>query len=274
MNVSLLSISLPGLAAVLVLVVLVWLASLSRRDASIIDIFWGPGFVVAASVYLALFDGWEARSVLALVLVSLWGLRLAAHILWRSRGKAEDYRYQEMREKHGARFWWVSLFTVFLFQGALMWLISAPLLQAIRAPQPAGWTAFDVAALVLFVIGFSFEAVGDLQLTRFRADPGNRGKVLRTGLWRYTRHPNYFGDAVVWWSFFALALGTPGSLWTIYSPLMMTFLLLKVSGVGLLEKKLTRTRSEYSDYVAGTSAFVPWFSNQPRDRGLGPTSAN
>ena len=263
---SLLSIWLPGLAAALVLLVLAWLVSLERSDASIIDVFWGPGFVVTAAVYLSLSDGWAPRKTLALVLVSLWGLRLAAHILWRSRGMDEDYRYQEMREKHGTRFWWVSLFTVFLFQGVLMWLISVPLLQAIRAPQPAGWTAFDLAAVVLFVIGFLFEAVGDLQLARFRSDPGNRGKVLQTGLWRYTRHPNYFGDAVVWWGFFVLALGTPGSLWTIYSPLAMTFLLLKVSGVGLLEKKLTRTRSEYADYVAGTSAFVPWFSNQPRNR--------
>jgi steroid 5-alpha reductase family enzyme len=266
MNVALLSIWLPGLAAALVLLVLVWLGSLSRRDASIVDIFWGPGFVVAAVVYLSLSDGWAPRKTLALVLVSLWGLRLAAHILWRSRGKAEDYRYREMRERHGARFWWVSLFTVFLFQGVLMWLISVPLLQAIRAPQPAGWTVFDLAAVVLFMVGFFFEAVGDLQLARFRSDPGNRGKVLQSGLWRYTRHPNYFGDAVVWWSFFVLALGTPGSLWTLYSPVVMTFLLLKVSGVGLLEKKLTRTRPEYADYVAGTSAFVPWFPSQPRDR--------
>jgi steroid 5-alpha reductase family enzyme len=248
------------------LLVLVWLASLARRDASIVDVFWGPGFVASACVYAALGDGWAPRTMLALALVSLWGLRLAAHILWRSRGKQEDYRYQEMREKHGKRFWWVSLFTVFLFQGLLMWLISVPLLQAIRASQPAGWTAFDLAALVLFVVGFFFEAVGDLQLARFRSDTGNRGRVLRTGLWRYTRHPNYFGDAVVWWSFFTLALGTPGSLWTIYSPLLMTLLLLKVSGVGLLEKKLSRTRSEYADYVARTNAFVPWFPGPRRDR--------
>jgi steroid 5-alpha reductase family enzyme len=248
------------------LLVLVWLASLARRDASIVDVFWGPGFVASAWVYAALGDGWAPRAMLALALVSLWGLRLAAHILWRSRGKPEDYRYQEMREKYGKRFWWVSLFTVFLFQGLLMWLISVPLLQAIRAPQPAGWTAFDLAALVLFVVGFFFETVGDLQLARFRSDTGNRGRVLRTGLWRYTRHPNYFGDAVVWWSFFVLALGTPGSLWTLYSPLLMTLLLLKVSGVGLLEKKLSRTRSEYADYVASTNAFVPWFPRPRRDR--------
>ena len=121
----------------------------------------------------------------------------------------------------------------------------------------------------LFLVGFAFEAVGDLQLTRFRADPSNRGKVLDTGLWHYTRHPNYFGDAVVWWSFFGVALATPGALWTIYSPVLMTFLLLKVSGVGLLEKKLQQTRPEYAEYVAATNAFLPWWPRRDAARGAG-----
>ncbi|NIM01568.1 MAG: DUF1295 domain-containing protein [Acidobacteria bacterium] len=254
-----LSLWLPGFAAAVGLLLLVWPISLWRRDASIVDIFWGPGFALAAFVYALLSDGWTPRETLVLALVSVWGLRLAAHILARSLGKDEDYRYREMRSKHDRRFWWVSLFTVFLFQGLLITLISAPLLQAIRSPSPAGWTGFDLAAAALFAFGFLFEAVGDLQLSRFRADPSNRGKVLRHGLWRYTRHPNYFGDAVVWWSFFFFALATPGSVWTIYSPVLMTFLLLKISGVGLLEKKLHRTRSEYVDYVETTNAFVPWF---------------
>ncbi len=263
---ALIEVWLAGLAAALGVVLVVWVISLVKVDAGIIDVFWGPGFVVTAGVYAALSDGWGPRTTLALAIVSLWGLRLAAHILWRSRGQGEDYRYGEMRDKHGPRFWWVSLFTVFLFQGLLLTLISAPLLQAIRSPKPAAWTGFDLAALVLFGIGFLFEAVGDLQLSRFRSDPRNRGKVLRTGLWRYTRHPNYFGDAVVWWSFFALASGTPGSLWTVYSPILMTFLLLKVSGAGLLEKKLNRTRSDYNEYVAATSAFVPWFPKRDLSR--------
>ncbi len=257
--ISLIPLWLGGLATVLGAFGLIWVVSLARRDASIVDIFWGPGFVLATAVYAWSAEGWAPRETLVLVLVSLWGVRLAVHILWRARGKGEDYRYVEMREKHGGGFWWVSLFTVFLFQALLVALISAPLLQAVQARQPARWTVFDLVGVLLFATGFLFEAVGDLQLSRFRADPANRGKVLRSGLWRYTRHPNYFGDAVVWWSFFVLAVGTPGSLWTVYSPIVMTFLLLKVSGVGLLEKKLRRTRSEYADYVARTNAFFPWF---------------
>jgi len=263
---SLFTVWLYGLPVALTLVFLVWLVSLVRRDASVIDIFWGPGFVSLAWVYAVVSDGWPSRRLLVLALVSLWGLRLAAHILWRSRGKGEDYRYAEMRERYGARFWWVSLITVFLLQGVLMWLISAPLLQVIAAAESGSLTIFDLIGSVLFVIGFLFEAIGDLQLARFRTDPGNRGKVLRSGLWRYTRHPNYFGDSVVWWSFYVLALGTPGALWTIYSPILMTLLLLKVSGVGMLEKKLKRTRSEYADYVASTNAFLPWFPRSPSRR--------
>jgi len=259
-----LSIWLPGLAAVMGLMIVVWLASLARRDDGVVDIFWGPAFVLVVAVYATADGGWAPRKFLGLGLVSIWGLRLAGHILWRARGKREDYRYREMREKHGESFWWVSLFTVFLFQGLLVWLISAPLLLAVRSPLPAAWTAFDVAASVLFVVGFAFEAVGDLQLARFRSDPANLGRVLRSGLWRYTRHPNYFGDAVVWWSFFLLALGTPGSLWTIYSPLLMTVLLLKISGVSLLERKLQQTRTGYRDYVASTNAFLPWFPRSSR----------
>ena len=256
---SLLPVWFSGLAVALTLVILVWVLSLLRRDASIIDIFWGPGFVALVWTYAVLGKGWPPRTLLTLALVSLWGLRLAAHIFWRSRGKPEDYRYAEMRERHGKQFWWVSLFTVFLLQGVLLWLISAPLLQSITTAEPAGLTSLDLGAAALFVLGFLFETIGDLQLARFRSDPENRGKVLQSGLWRYTRHPNYFGDAVVWWSFFLLALSTPGAVWTLFSPVLMTLLLLKVSGVGLLEKKLNRTRPEYADYVARTNAFVPWF---------------
>jgi steroid 5-alpha reductase family enzyme len=247
---------IQGLPAALGLVSVIWLASLVRRDASIIDIFWGPGFALLAWIYAVAGGGGSYRSWLVPALVSLWGLRLGLHILLRSRGKGEDYRYAEMRERHGVRFPWVSLVTVFALQGVLMWLISAPLAHAAAGP---GRPLLDGVALALFAFGFLFEAVGDWQLTRFRADPANRGRVMRGGLWRYTRHPNYFGDAVVWWSFFLLALAAPGAWWTVFAPLLMTLLLLKVSGVGLLEKKLARTREGYADYVRRTNAFLPWF---------------
>lgn len=263
---GLLSAWLVGLAGALVLVTLVWILSVFRRDASVIDIFWGSGFALLAWIYVLRAEAPTPRAYLVAGLVTLWGLRLGLHIAWRGRGKGEDYRYREMREAHGTSFVWRSLGTVFWLQGLLMALISAPLLQAALAGEPRGLGPVDGLAAAVFIFGFLFEAVGDLQLARFKDDPANRGRVMRTGLWRYTRHPNYFGDAVVWWGFFLFALATPGSLWTVYAPVLMTGLLLKVSGVALLEKKLSRTKPEYAEYAARTNAFVPWFPRGGRAR--------
>ncbi len=253
-----------ALPVTLALMVAVWLASLAKRDASIVDIFWGPGFVLAGWTYFLTAHGTQARKLLVVVLVTVWGSRLALHILRRSVGRGEDYRYAAMRETWGPRFPWVSLFTVFLLQGALVFAISAPLHQAASAPLPDRLGAMDLAGVLVFLVGLGFESVGDWQLARFKADPASRGKVLDRGLWRYTRHPNYFGDALVWWGLFLVALATPGSLWTIYSPALMTFLLVRVSGVSLLEKSLADRRPGYREYMARTSAFVPWF---PRGKG-------
>jgi steroid 5-alpha reductase family enzyme len=247
---------LTGLGAAFALVLVAWVVSLVRRDASVIDCFWGSGFALLSWVYFLGTEGPLLPRLLPATLVTIWGGRLSLHILWRSRDAPEDYRYREMRERHGSRFPLVSLFTVFLLQGALLWLISTPLLQAGRATELSLW---HLAAVMVFAVGFLFETVGDLQLSRFRADLSNTGQVMKTGLWRYTRHPNYFGDALVWWSFFLLALAHPGSGWTFLSPLLMTALLLKVSGVSLLEQKLRRTRAGYAEYVARTNAFFPWF---------------
>jgi steroid 5-alpha reductase family enzyme len=262
---SFLSTWLIGLAAASILMFGAWTLSLWRRDAGIIDGFWGSGFVLLAWIYWVLAGGTTERKLLLVILVTLWGLRLTGHIALRNWGEPEDYRYREMREKHGATFPVVSLFKVFLLQGGLMWLISVPLLQAQSARAPLN--LLDVAGVIVFAVGLVFETIGDLQLVRFRADPDNRGRVLRTGLWRFTRHPNYFGDAAVWWGFFLIALATPGSAWTVFSPLLMTFFLLKVSGVVMLEKKLVESRPEYAEYVASTSAFVPWFPRKPRTAG-------
>lgn len=240
-----------------------WLVSLARRDASIVDIWWGPGFAAVAALAFALAPAPGARGALLVALASLWGLRLGGYLSWRNHGRGEDPRYARMRRHHGARFARVSLVTVFGLQGVLQWLVSLPLQVAPLRPGAAPLGALDALGVALFAIGFAFEAVGDLQLARFRADPANRGRVMDRGLWRYTRHPNYFGDCVVWWGLWCLAASTPLGPWTIASPLVMTFLLLRVSGVPMLERGLAKTRPGYADYVARTPAFVPWLPKRP-----------
>ena len=247
-----------ALALALGVMTLVWVLSLLKRDAGIVDVFWGLGFVAVAWFYFFATDGFPARKILVVTLVSLWGVRLSAHILVRSLGRGEDYRYRAMREKHPRHFAIWSLFAIFWLQAAILWFVSAPLLAAQRSELPVGLTWFDHAGLALFATGFLFETIGDWQLTRFKRDPANQGRVMQHGLWRYTRHPNYFGDSLVWWGLFLIALSTPGSLWTIASPILMTFLLLKVSGVSLLEQSLRETKPEYADYARRTSAFFPW----------------
>lgn len=258
MSPSITALALSGLAAAVGLTTLVWLASLPRRDASIIDVFWSLGFVLLAWLYRAQVPVESLRETVVPVLVTIWGLRLSFYILWRNWGQGEDYRYAAMREKWGPRFPLVSLPVVFWMQGALFWLVGMPLLQIQVSRQPADWTGLDSLGAVLFAVGFFFEAVGDFQLARFKADPANQGKVMDRGLWRYTRHPNYFGDATLWWGFGCFALATHGSLWTLISPLLMSFLIVKVSGVALLEKGLGDTKPKYRDYVRRTSAFFPW----------------
>jgi steroid 5-alpha reductase family enzyme len=248
-----------GLTLALGLMTVVWILSLVKRDASIIDSFWGLGFVILVWWYLSRSEANTPRGLLVGGLVTLWGLRLSLYITWRNWGMGEDYRYREMRARNPESFPWRSLFTVFWLQAVLMWLISLPLLQAVRSPVPSRLAWLDWLGALVFTGGFVFESVGDWQLARFKSDPANSGKVLSRGLWRYTRHPNYFGDAMVWWGFFFFALATPRSLWTIYGPVVMTVLLMKVSGVALLEKRLKEVRPAYGDYVARTNAFFPWF---------------
>lgn len=250
-----LTAALSGLLAVLGALTLLWVLSLRLRDASIIDAFWGPGFALATLVYYVVDAGPSARGALLLVLVSVWAARLGYHLLRRNRRMGEDPRYVAMRAKHGERWGRVSLFRVFWLQGAILWIVSAPLLAAVISPAALGWLDFAGAAVVL--AGLAVEAMADHQLTRFRADPANKGRVLESGLWRYSRHPNYFGDAVVWWGLYAVSAGA-GAYWTIFAPMIMTFLLLKVSGVPLLEKSLAQSRPGYAEYVRRTSSFVPW----------------
>jgi steroid 5-alpha reductase family enzyme len=261
---SLLGIMGLSLAAAVAYITVIWLVSLALRNASIVDVFWGLGFALLAVVYFVTADGFVGRKILVVTLVTVWGLRLALYVLWRNWGKGEDYRYRAWREKAGEKFWWVSLFQVFLLQGALLWLISAPLLAAQFYGSPDELTVVDLLGALLWAVGFFFEAVGDWQLAAFKADPANKGKVMQSGLWRYTRHPNYFGDATVWWGYFIIAAGTVHGLWTVFSPVLMTLLLLRVSGVALLERAQVQTKPQYRAYIESTSAFLPRFPRRPR----------
>jgi steroid 5-alpha reductase family enzyme len=238
---------------------LLWLLSLKLKNASIVDIWWGLGFVLIAWASYALTESYQPRKLLVCTLVTIWGLRLAWHLWRRNRGKGEDFRYRAMRKRHGAQFKIISLFLVFGLQGLLLWVVSLPLQFAQAALWPWTLTWWDYAGSGVWFAGFLFEAVSDWQLARFKAEPQNKGRVLNQGLWRYTRHPNYFGDALVWWGFWLIAMATPDGFITILSPLLLTFLLLKVSGVALLERSLVKTRPGYQAYMKKTSAFIPWF---------------
>lgn len=251
-------------AIVLGLMILLWLLSLVLRNSSIVDIFWGTGFVIVAwAAFVFAGEGFLARKLLLAGLVTVWGLRLSIHILRRNGGKPEDFRYAKWRQESGRRWWWYSFFKVFLLQGVLLWIISAPLVAAQFAPLPTRLGLLDGLGVVVWALGFFFEATGDAQLERFKADPANRGRLLTTGVWRFTRHPNYFGDAAQWWGYFLIAVAA-GGLWTIFSPVLMTLLLVRVSGVALLEKTLIETKPGYRQYAETTSAFVPWFPRRPR----------
>lgn len=244
-------------AVILVLMVLLWLLSLQIKNASIIDIFWGIGFVMIAWIAFALTpQGYLPRKLLLGVLVTIWGLRLAIHIRIRNLGKPEDFRYAKWREENGARWWWFSFVQVFLLQGFLMWIIGAPILAAMTSGFPAIVTPLDWLGALLWVLGFLFELIGDAQLMRFKKDSNNHGKLFTGGMWKYTRHPNYFGEAVLWWGYYLVALAA-GRWWTIFSPVIMTYLLTKVSGVAMLERTM-KQKPGYGEYIRKTSAFLPW----------------
>ncbi len=251
--------SLNSLLLLIATMTCVWLLSLARRDASIIDPLWGTGFVLVTWFVLGSTPPAQMleRSWLLAALTTIWGLRLSAYLLYRNLGHGEDRRYRVMREYHGPRFWWVSFLTVFMLQAVILWIVSLPIQASMvkSSGSPLGW--LDLAGVALWSIGLFFEAVGDFQMARFQADPQNSVRVMDRGLWRLTRHPNYFGDFCVWWGLYLVA-AAGGAAWTISSPLLLSFLLLKFSGVSLLEKTITSRRPEYADYQMRTSAFFPW----------------
>ena len=245
---------LMALAAILLVGGLGWVASVLVRKVSFVDSLWSLFFLLAAAIFATTAGELSDRAWLVLGLVTLWSLRLSLHITVRNWGEPEDHRYEAIRENNEPGFVVKSLYIVFGLQGVLAWIISAPLFTAINSAAAPG--VLDAAALVLFLVGFVFEALGDWQLSRFSADENNRGKVLDTGLWRYTRHPNYFGEFCIWWAFWLFAAAA-GAWWTIFAPLLMSFLLLRVSGVTMLEKTITNRRPGYAEYVRSTNAFFP-----------------
>jgi steroid 5-alpha reductase family enzyme len=245
---------LEGLAVLALFAVLGWLLSLPLRNVSIVDSMWSLMFLLAALTYAVGQATHGPRAWLVIGLVSIWSVRLAAYITWRNRGHGEDFRYQRIRANNDPGFAFKSLYIVFGLQAGLAWVISLPLLAAINSTAPLGW--LDMVGVALWLVGMVFEAGGDWQLARFKADPTNRGKVLDTGLWRYTRHPNYFGDFCLWWGLFLVALAG-GGWWSLAGPLLMSFMLLKVSGVALLERDIGERRPAYRDYVRRTNAFFP-----------------
>lgn len=239
-----------------IVMVLTWILSLAVRNASIVDIVWGAGFAINSWVLAITIDGDPTRQLVMALLVGIWGMRLAGYLAKRNIGHGEDWRYVAMRKKMGPKFPVVSLITVFGLQGVLMWSVSLPVMFAnADATPPLGPVA--IMGIMVWIVGFGFESVGDLQLARFKKDPANQGKVMDQGLWSLTRHPNYFGDALLWWGIAIVAAETGSGILGFIGPVIMTFLLMRVSGVPILEKSLSKRREGYAEYVAKTSGFIP-----------------
>ena len=261
---------LGNLVVVSVLMTGLWLVSILVRDASIVDIFWGMAFI--AIIWAQFAQSWlmqgpacgdncaepwpPATALIVPILVTIWGLRLSFYLAWRNLGKGEDQRYVRMRERIGPRFRLISLFVVFLLQALLAWVVALPAQVATRTLELDPWSPIAVAGIALWAVGLAFETIGDLQLAAFKRNPANKGQVMDRGLWRYTRHPNYFGDFCVWWGIFLIAASI-GAWWTVIGPIVMSILLIHVSGAGLLEQTIGERRPGYVDYARRTSGFFP-----------------
>ncbi len=248
-----------NLIAVVAFMCIGWAISLVRENVTIADSFWGIGFVIIAWLTFFAADGFIGRKVIITLLVTLWGVRLCIHLSIRNRGKGEDPRYAAWREKYGENFRIVSLYKVFLVQALFQWLIAMGIQYGQMAETPARLTWLDAAGVVIWAAGFVIETAADYQLTRFLSDPANKGKVMDQYLWRYSRHPNYFGESLVWWGIFVIVLSVPWGVWTIVSPILITYTLLRITGVNLMEETEFFENPEYRAYIEKTNAFVPWF---------------
>jgi steroid 5-alpha reductase family enzyme len=249
-----LSVTWLSAAALAVALLMLWAASLRLHDVSIVDLAWGPLFLIVAVV--GALSGRCPVRLLLLGLTAIWSLRLFGYLLRRKlRDPGEDRRYRALRERHAEHFRLYSLVAVFLFQGAMAIVVSLPLQFAAERNDTLG--PLVVPGTALWLLGLVFETIGDAQLARFKADPQNRGQVMDRGLWRYTRHPNYFGDFCVWWGLWLVALTAGDTWWTFPGPLLMSILLIRVSGAGLLERDIGERRPAYVEYIRRTSGFIP-----------------
>ena len=253
-----------NLIAVTLMMILGWFLSLILKNVTVVDSLWGLGFVLIAWLTFFLTDGFLGRRLLIALLVTVWGLRLSIYLSRRNWGKGEDPRYGSWREKSGKHFWLVSLFKVFLLQSLFLWAISLSLQYGAASKTPAMITWLDLCGFSLWMVGFVFEAVGDWQLAAFKSNPANKGNVMDRGLWAYTRHPNYFGECLMWWGIFVIAFSTPNSWWTVLSPLIITAVLLKMTGIPLTEKTIVAHRPGYKEYIQRTPAFIPWFPKKKK----------
>jgi len=257
------AVTADAAVAVGALMVFLWLVSIPVRDVSIVDPAWGPAFVLVALVAALAGGGCAGRRWVLLGLTAIWGLRLGAHLLARKlRDPGEDRRYAAMRERRGSGFVLWSLVMIFGVQGLLVLIVSLPL--QVSAEQGGTLSAAIIPGVIVFAIGVAFETIGDEQLRRFKADPASHGQVMDRGLWRYTRHPNYFGDFCVWWGLWLIAVTAGATWWTLIGPVVMSTLLIRVSGKALLERDMAQRRPGYADYVERTSGFLPL---PPRNRG-------
>ncbi len=257
-----LEVWLSTLVPILACMAALWILSLLLKNTAIVDIFWGLGFVLIFWLTYARSPlSQQPKTILLGLMVTIWGFRLAIHILFRNIGKGEDARYAQFRANNGVNWWWNSLFKVFVLQGLLIWIIAAPI--SIMQVYPSAIGPLSLLGFGIWLLGFLFETIGDLQLVRFKSDPTNKGQLLTSGLWALTRHPNYFGDATQWWGFWIVSL-TLDTWWTIFSPILITFLLLNFSGVPITEKMLNNKNPDYHHYVKTVPKFIPNLINISR----------
>ena len=255
---SFLEIAGINLVAITVTMVLGWMVSLVVKKVTFVDSLWGLGFVLIGWITFFTTDGYLPRRFLLAGLTTIWGIRLCLHLSWRNWGHGEDPRYAAWREQAGARFWIFSLVKVFLPQALFLWSISLCIQFGQWSTIPNHLTVYDIIGSALWGIGFFFESIADYQLAKFKADPSNKGKVMDRGLWAYSRHPNYFGEALIWWGLFVIGFSTPNSWWTVVSPMIITVVLLKMTGIALMERSIVENRPGYKEYIRRTNAFLPW----------------